>query len=341
MNKHYINGLSCISAQNNFLQEVNTDHFVQLNGALKKAVYPNFKSYLKPAQSRRMATGIKMGVTAALDALRQVDITLPDAIITGTGMGCNEDTEKFLSALIKNNEQYLTPTSFIQSTHNTLAAQIALLLKCRNYNNTYVNGASSFESALLDGLMLLEQEEAKHILLGGADELGDKLVPAIQHIESHQPTGIKIPFSEGAGFFVVSHQQTPQSYATIKDVMLFNAISENDILTKIEEFLSQNQLQAVDIDLILTGNNGDSFDSYYHSIRDSFNTAAHLEFKKYCGEFYTATTFAFGLACQILKTQIIPTNLVQTQVKKNVIKYALIYNQYKGKQHSVTILSKC
>ena len=53
---------------------------------------------------------------------------MPDAIITGTGLGCLEDTEKFLTAMVTNKEEFLTPTSFIQSTHNTVSAQIALLL---------------------------------------------------------------------------------------------------------------------------------------------------------------------------------------------------------------------
>lgn len=52
-----------------------------------------------------------------------------DAIITATGLGCLADTEKFMNALMDNREQMLNPTAFIQSTFNTVGAQLALLLK--------------------------------------------------------------------------------------------------------------------------------------------------------------------------------------------------------------------
>ncbi len=88
-------------------------------------------------------------------------------------MGCMIDSEKFVSAIIDNKEQYLTPTSFIQSTHNTVAGQIALGMSCKAYNFTYVHSSISFESALLDAKLQLENEEAQHILVGGVEELGE------------------------------------------------------------------------------------------------------------------------------------------------------------------------
>jgi len=117
-----------------------------------------------------MAKGVKMGLAASTKALKEANVEVPDAIITGTGMGCIEDSEKFLKALIDNNEEYLTPTNFIQSTHNTVGAQIALGLGCKGYNFTYVNGAVSFESALLDAKLQIENDEENTILVGAADE---------------------------------------------------------------------------------------------------------------------------------------------------------------------------
>ena len=149
----YINGTACISIQPTFLT-----HFFQEEqsiAALKvspEEVYyaqePSYKEYIAPNASRRMAKGVKMGIATATEALKEANITNPDAILVGTGMGCVQDSEKFLTALLQNNEQHLTPTSFIQSTHNTVAGQIALNLQCKGLNFTYVNGAVSFESAL-------------------------------------------------------------------------------------------------------------------------------------------------------------------------------------------------
>src|SRR5690606_35405111 len=120
----------------------------------------DYKEFISPAASRRMANGVKMGFSSAKFALEKSNLAQPYAIITGTGMGCIENTEKFLNTLLANNEEFLTPTSFIQSTHNTVGAQIALGLECKGYNATYVHGALSFESALIDAQLMLQQEEA-------------------------------------------------------------------------------------------------------------------------------------------------------------------------------------
>ena len=64
----------------------------------------------------------------------------------------------FLTKMVENNEELLTPTAFIQSTHNTIGAQIALMLQCNNYNNAFVHRGFSFESALLDAMLLIERK---------------------------------------------------------------------------------------------------------------------------------------------------------------------------------------
>ena len=145
------------------------------------------KNIIPPAAARRMAKGIKMGVVASKISFKEAGLDNVDAIITGTGMGCVRDSEKFVSAIIDNNEQYLTPTSFIQSTHNTVGGQIALGIGCKGYNFTYVHASNSFESALLDAKFNVRIDEANIILVGGVDELGEHTVNIhrlINHIKS-------------------------------------------------------------------------------------------------------------------------------------------------------------
>ena len=74
-------------------------------------------------------------------------------LLPDTGLGCLEDTEKFLSSIYTNEEKLLNPTPFIQSTHNTVAGAIALAIKCHGYNATYTHRGFSFESALEDALI--------------------------------------------------------------------------------------------------------------------------------------------------------------------------------------------
>ena len=101
---------------------------------------PDYKEMITNANlRRRMSRMIKMGVACGLECLKDISPEKVDAIITATGLGCLADTEKFMNALMDNREQMLNPTAFIQSTFNTIGAQIALLLKIHAYNVTYVH----------------------------------------------------------------------------------------------------------------------------------------------------------------------------------------------------------
>src|SRR5690606_23994487 len=276
--KVFINSIASISPQKTFDNTIFLDEITDYNDTVIFAQDPDYKQYIPPAAARRMAKGIKMGVVASKIAMDEAGIETVDAIITGTGMGCMIDSEKFVSAIIDNNEQYLTPTSFIQSTHNTVAGQIALGMECKAYNFTYVHSAISFESALLDAKMQLENDEAHNILVGGVEELGKhttnlhriinhiKVMPvAVQTILNSETEGAV--YSEGTTFFVVSNRKGKNCYAELLDVETFNTFQKERVSETIESFLNENNLKSSDIDVVVCGNNGDAdFDGYYHQL---------------------------------------------------------------------------
>src|SRR4029079_11207934 len=98
---------------------------VEYGGNRLSCVEPDYKTIIDIKLIRRMSRIIKMGVAAGIECLNEAGISVPDAITTGTAYGCLEDTGVFLSKMVEQNEELLTPTSFIQSTHNTVGAQIA------------------------------------------------------------------------------------------------------------------------------------------------------------------------------------------------------------------------
>ena len=129
---------------------------------------PNYKTFIPANVLRRMSTILKMGVTAGLNSLKELGKDV-DAIVVGTGLGCLRDTEKFLQSIHNNKGTILSPTPFIQSTHNTIAGQLSLLSKNNGYNITHTQNGVSFEMALLDTILLLD-EGKRTVLLGAADE---------------------------------------------------------------------------------------------------------------------------------------------------------------------------
>jgi 3-oxoacyl-(acyl-carrier-protein) synthase len=354
MKNVYVNSVGVISAQRTFDNSSFLEDVEIYSDNVINVIDPNYKDYIPPAAARRMAKGIKIGVVASKMALKEADLENVDAIITGTGMGCVRDSEKFVRGIIDNNEQFLTPTSFIQSTHNTVGGQIALELGCKGYNFTYVHASVSFESTLLDAKLQLELDEANNILVGGVDELGDHTVAIhkiINHIKPEAVNTLELlhsnspgaVFSEGAGFFVLSNEKKPSSYAQLKAVRTLNTLDIDDVNKETIAFLDDNNLNVEDIDLIILGNNGDKdFDSFYKILmNDLFKNTQQAYYKHLCGEFNTASSFGFWLGSKIIKTQTIPDVVTLNTIGTQNIKHVLLYNQYRGENHSFTLLKSC
>ncbi|WP_405573527.1 beta-ketoacyl synthase N-terminal-like domain-containing protein [Winogradskyella sp. Asnod2-B02-A] len=350
----YINSVCSISSQKTFDNSEFLDEIINHEENIILAVNPNYKEFIAPAESRRMAKGIKMGVAASKIALKDAGIEAVDAIITGTGMGCLRDSEKFLGNLIDNDEQFLTPTSFIQSTHNTVGGQIALNLQCKGYNFTYVHSSISFESTVLDAKLMLENNEANTILVGGVDEIGDytaKLHQIINHIKAEKTSSSELLnsktkgsiFSEGANFFVLSNEKATSSYAKIDAINTYNTLGESTITELAKTFLLENDIVIDEIDIIVLGNNGDvNFDGFYNELSSGiFQNTQQVYYKHLCGEFMTASSFGVWLASKILKTQTLPEIAKINNLQDSNFKTILLYNQYRGENHSFTLLSKC
>lgn len=350
----YINGMGCISAQDTFTTDFLQNVVVNTTAVTLPAITPDFKEYIAPAAARRMAKGVKTGIAASAKALQEAGVAMPGAIITGTGMGCNIDSEKFLKAVIDNCEEHLTPTSFIQSTHNTVGGQIALNLGCKAYNFTYVSGAVSFESCLLDAMMQLQEHEADDILIGGVDELAE-FTTKFQELSGALKNAADAPFavlesettgavlSEGAVFFVLSGKKQQSTYAQVTDVAMYNVLEQDRIGKELEKFLQKNNLDSSNIDAIVLGYNGDAqYDGYYKSLAEGiFPATVQLYYKHLSGEYNTASAFGLWVAANILKTQSVPDILAINAIKPASYKNILLYNQYRGKDHSFTLISVC
>lgn len=151
---------------------------------------------------RRMGRVVRTGVATAMECLAASPSGADgiDAVITATGLGCLADSEKFLCTLLADGERLLNPTPFIQSTFNTVGAQVALLCRNRSYNMTYVHRNRSFECALIDAMMLLDEGAAHTVLAGAFDEI----TPSQSLLMERMGLYRKVSAGEGADFFVVS-----------------------------------------------------------------------------------------------------------------------------------------
>ncbi|MBS1598026.1 MAG: beta-ketoacyl synthase chain length factor [Bacteroidetes bacterium] len=349
--KVYIRSIASISPQKTFGDMMSTDELLEYAGDKFTCVEPDYSKIFDPKLIRRMSRIIKMGAATAIECLHKSGVKMPDAILTGTAYGCLEDTSVFLTKLIENREDMLTPTAFIQSTHNTVGAQIALILKCHNYNNTFVHRGFSFESALLDAMLLLNENENTNVLAGAVDEITNNSHRILSRfgLYKHHASNRDLLLSnskgtmagEGASFFSLTNQSSPENIAQLVAMATFyKPLDIEETEKNIVYFLEDMSTDMNDIDLVILGKNGDQkgdkvYDHLSHSI---FKNRETIGYKHLCGEYPTATAFAVWLASTILQNKMVP-GFVGVEKNGSPIKKILIYNHYERIHHSLFLLS--
>lgn len=302
-------------------------NFVLENDPYFSANEPDYKSIItNAALRRRMSHIIRMGVACGLECINSVPSDKIEAIITATGLGCLADTEKFLNVITENKEQLLNPTPFIQSTFNTIGAQIALIREIHAYNMTYVHRGLSFESALLDGMLKI-WEGNTNVLVGAIDEI----TPNSYLIQKRLGLLKKIRAGEGAQFFLLGKNPTDSTLAELVGISTFAHIdSTEEVINRIYHFLQQHQLTIKQIDWLVTGKNGHlKGDAIYTAIEEKlFPKAEHSTFKFECGEYPTASSYAVWKVAKILE---------ETTCSEKTV---LIYNHYNSIDHSLILIRK-
>lgn len=334
-NNIHIQKASCISAQPTF---ASNDFFAtwpqQKQGDRLPAADPDYKQLIADAgKRRRMGHLIKMGVSTSLACLKNEDgtTTLPHAMMSATGFGGLDDTEKFLRCIIDNDETLLNPSNFIQSTGNTFGGQTGLLLGHHGYNVTYAHGGFSLESALLDAMLQLNDGSATSALVTGADEITSTEYEAMRKMgfwRSGRQMG------EGSHSFLLTTAAIPGAMCQLAAVKTMSQLAGNDNLAEeVAAFAISNGLEPNDIDLVLTG-----CDCHYTALANLQQTALPtLSYKQWCGQYATASGFGLWLGAEMLGRGLAPgsANWEQRQMKNIVV-----YSEYRQTDYSLMLLKR-
>ena len=298
----FVNGIGCVSRLKDF------------EDLLPETHQPNYKEFIPAMKLRRMSRIMRMSNYAALSALKQAEVAIPQAINVATSYGCLVDTEKFLSTLLENNEEFANPSAFINSTHNTLAGSLAILLGAKGQNFTFVHPENAFENALIDAKIAMDEGSFQNALVGGVDEK----TAILESLASHF---IDEPIGEGAAFLSISNKREPQSKALINGVLIDN--TKKDSNRFIREFCDELGVDVADIDLLM-GN------------EKVFDDIPFIDYENLLGIYPTITALAGVWAINIIESQYIPDWLNMSLPKINSI---LIYNKYQNGSQSVILIS--
>jgi hypothetical protein len=149
---------------------------------------------------------------------------------------------------------------------------------------------------------------------------------------------------EGAAFFLLKNTLSENDLACIDGIATFYKPEDTtEIEQHINSFLLSRHINYNDIDLLITGNNGDAKnDEIYAQLQQSiFREIPSINYKHLCGEYPTSTAFATWLSANIIKNDNIPAALNNSNSPKNKINKVLIYNHYQNTYHSLILMSSC
>lgn len=192
------------------------------------------------------------------------------------------------------------------------------MLQCTNYNTTFVHRGFSFESALLDAILLLAEEAAETVLVGGVDETTEASHAILERFGLYR----RAVAGEGAAFFLLSNRSSGKDRAQLEGLHTFyKPASAVVIENNIRGFLADRSLTLEDIGLVISGTDT-------QLVTRIFPGKDHIDFKELCGEYPTASSFALGLAAGLLE-------------KEKTPKRILIYNQHLQIHHSLMLVSTC
>ena len=341
-NKIFIQAAEQISIQQPLSEEW-MESPVYYEDGFVKAVNPPFRDYLAAGETRRMGNLMKRALVTTLKVLRETGTEHPDAVITGTSIGSLDYTERFLDAMTENGEEALSPTYFMQSTHNTVGATLGIYTKNHGYNTTYSHGAMSFDLAVFDAWMQMTLGDVTTALVGGHDEMVESYFELLKKtgyvgVENMAPCG------EVAMSTLLTLDGGVDHLCELAGITICHDYSFDRLKLLVEQMLERAGLSLKDVDAVLTGVNGNPcHDTSYYQLMDAvFPGLPLLRYKHLFGENYTSSALGFYAMAHCIGKGCLPTHLEDDARpgRCTAMRNVIIANQMKGKECSFILLRK-
>ena len=269
---------------------------------LVKAQNPVFRDYMAANEARRMGGLMKRALVTTLKVLKETGIEHPDAIITGTCLGSLDYTERILDAMLENGEEALSPTHFMQSTHNTVGSALAIYTKTHGYNTTYSHGSISFDLTVQDAWMQMQLGKISTALVGGHDEMTEGYFSKLQQVKYVGVEGM-VPCGEMAMSMLLNTDSSVDHLAELAGIRMSFRPSGEQLQQQLDSLLAQAGMTLDDVSLVMTGMNGNpANDQLYEPMFDSLLAdKPTMDYKRVFGENYAASALGLYAAAHLLK----------------------------------------
>ena len=301
MKRIFIQAAEQISIQNPLSEEW-MDTPLYYKEPLVKAINPSFRDYMAANEARRMGGIMKRALVTTLKVLGETGIEHPDAIITGTSLGSLDYTEHFLDAMTENGEEALSPTFFMQSTHNTVGSALAIYTKTHGYNTTYSHGAISFDLTMLDAWMQMQLGKISTALVGGHDEMTESYFNLLRKVGYVGVEGM-VPCGDVAMSMMLNTKESSDNLCELAGIRISFRPSQEKLQQQLDSLLAEAGMTINDLNAVMTGENGNpANDKLYRETADAlFPEKPLLTYKHMFGENYTASALGLYAAAHMLK----------------------------------------
>jgi len=337
-------------------QPLNEDWFhnpVIPTEAFNESIEPDYSKYIAPMAARRMGKLLKRAVATAVEALGEHP--LPDAVVTGTGLGCIANTEKFLTAMLDNDEEFLQPTFFMQSTHNTIGSQVALHLKCHGYNCTYSHRGTSFDSSLFDAFVQMRLGAIHSALVGGQEEMTPdyfRMLGKIGYWKEGDVSTQTLKKSDSIGSIsgscslnmLLDDTSNINTLCRIAGMDMLYKPSVDELKRVADHLLQNAGIAAQELSAIMLGLSGDKDnDRIYREFQHAYCPDTPTTWYKHLfGESFCASAFGVYVGAVCLHEKRIPAHLLYDRNEEiEMPKYILVHNHFQNKDHSLILLTSC
>ncbi len=314
----YIGTTALISAQPP-LSDAWMDSPVLPEGEKLPTLEADYSAFVSPMEGRRMGRLSKRALATSLTVLRSVGVENPDAIITGTALGSVKDMETVMGALQGCDDATATvsPTAFMQSTHNTVSSLVAIKTHTHSYNCTWSQEALSFEAALCDAFTQLRLGRIGNALVGAFDELSDN-VYAMQRRGAFFGDGCRAGEVASSVFLKTAKESEAVELLFCKTFYCKSGESLGETFSEeLSALLEKSGIALSDLDLVLEGRNGNAEnDKVYDDILNSLlGDTPCGEWKNLWGEGFCSSAAGFCAAEAVLRRGFAPESLFPARGK--------------------------
>jgi len=222
------------------------------------------------------------------------------AIFMGTGWGALTETGRFLDKLFDSGQRFSSPIDFVGSVHNAPAGKAALASACGGPNVTTSGGDISFEQALMAADLAIRGDEG--VLVMGADEHHARLTPLFDPAAD----------SDGGGALYVSRGQR-SGQPVIQPLFLRYAGNDAGAVAALSNCMGQAVRSFGDIGAVFAGipkaYRRDGEQQLADMLKRIGYTGAVVDYRKFTGEYASASATATVVALHLLQAGCLPPEL--------------------------------